>query len=126
MNQLQKYVNALFLAAAAIVWLVAAHYIVVLIGYFQLGRSLGGAAEVLQHALPLVLAVATFVILRANAAAVNFTTDSMQELTRVSWPGAKEVRVGTIVVIITVICAGIFFGIVDMAFTAVIKAILSV
>ncbi|MBS1985296.1 MAG: preprotein translocase subunit SecE [Bdellovibrionales bacterium] len=124
MNKLSKYVNALFLLAAALVWLVSKHYVAVAIGYFQLGRKIGVGADAMGHIIPLVLAVLTFVILSRTPKSSEFTSDAVGELARVSWPTARDVRIGTIVVIITVIVAGVFLGLVDIAFTAVIRGIL--
>lgn len=125
MNKVSKYVNALFLAAAALAWLLSSHYLSVSIGYFQLARKMGTATDILQHVLPLLVAIGVFVGLRRNHTALEFTTDSISELTKVSWPTQKEVRLGTIVVIITVILAGLILGVVDLAFVSVIRAILA-
>ena len=121
----EKYVNALFLFAGAIVWLVSKHYISVWIGYFQLARKIGsGAASALEHALPILLAIATFVILSKNIKTRTFTEDSVSELTKVSWPSEKEVRFGTIIVLLTVVLAGIAFGVMDIAFTSLVKTLI--
>jgi preprotein translocase SecE subunit len=125
MNNNKKYVNLLFLVGAGIVWYLSQHFVGVVIGRYQLGRSLGTvAAEVLQHALPIMLSVATFVLLRTNSKSYAFTGDAMTELTRVQWPSSRDVRVGTIVVIVTVLLAGVFFGFLDLGIIAVVKAIL--
>jgi len=124
MNRYQKYVNALFLAAGALVWFVSAHYTQVGVGYFQLGRKLGGGAEVLQHVLPLVLGVATFLLLYRNQTSVSFATESIGELDKVSWPSKKQVQLATVVVILTVVIAGIALGILDFGLTALIRVIL--
>jgi preprotein translocase SecE subunit len=124
MNKLGKYVNALFLVGAALVWLISQHYLGVAIGYFQLGRKIGVGADVVQHVLPLVFAVVTFIALRGNQAAYAFTSESMDELTKVSWPTQKDVRVGTIVVIVTVLLAGVILGLLDLAFTAIVRTLM--
>lgn len=126
MPKYQKYVNALFIAAAFVVWLIVQHYLGVAVGYFQLGRTLGPAVEWIQIALPLLAGAATFLALRQNQVVLNFTTDSIAELTKVSWPGTREVRFGTIIVIITVILAAVFLGILDVGITAVVKALIGV
>ena len=124
MIKYQKYVNALFLGAAAVVWLISQHYVGVLIGYFQLARKIGGATEVLQHGVPIVLALATFLLLRGNRTSHDFVTDSVGELSRVAWPSGKEVRFGTIIVIIAVAMAGILLGTLDIALTAFVRALI--
>ncbi len=122
----EKYVNALFLIAGAIVWFVMKHYVTVWIGYFQLGRKLNpGLVSALEHGLPMLLGVVTFVILLKNVKSRTFTEDSVSELTKVSWPSQKEVRFGTIIVLITVTLAGIAFGLMDIAFTGLVKTLIN-
>ena len=121
----EKYVNALFLLAGAIVWLVSKHYVTVWIGYFQLGRKMGpGVLGVIEHGLPILLGVTMFLFLLKNIKTRTFTEDSVSELTKVSWPSEKEVRFGTIIVLITVVIAGIAFGIMDIAFTSLVRTLI--
>jgi preprotein translocase SecE subunit len=126
MAKYEKYVNALFLLGAALVWFVAKHYTVVIIGYFQLARSMGGAADVLEHVIPFALGVMTFWLLRSRVSTHNFASDAVGELVKVSWPTAKDVRLGTIVVIITVCAAGVALGVLDLGIAAVIRYVLGV
>ena len=122
----EKYVNALFLFAGAIVWFVMKHYIATWIGYFQLGRKIDPSlVGILEHGLPILLGVGTFLILLKNHKSRTFVEDSVAELTKVTWPGEKEVRFGTIIVLITVVLAGICFGIMDIAFTSFVKTLIS-
>ncbi len=122
MLKYQKYVNALFIAAAAIVWFVTRHYTSETISYFQLNRALGvGATEIIIHALPILLGVLTFVLLRRNTASYNFVSDSVSELVSMSWPNQKDVQIGTVVVIATVIIAGVILGVLDLGLTALVK-----
>jgi preprotein translocase SecE subunit len=124
MHKYQKYVNALFIAAGALIWFLAQHYTGVVIGYFQLGRKLGAGADVMEQVVPLIFCVATFVILRQNKASYNFSMDATAELAKTSWPGQKEVRIGTIVVIITVLLSGLVLGGLDLIFTHIVRALL--
>ena len=124
MNNNKKYVNFMFLLAAGILWFISKHYVEFLVGRFQLARTMGAGSDVLLHGLPILIGVAVFIILRSNSTVYNFCTDSIGELVKVHWPSSKEVRLGTIVVILTVILAGIFLGLLDMGINAVIKAIL--
>ena len=124
MPKYQKYVNALFIAAGAIVWFISSYYTTFVIGYFQLGRKLGGGADVIQHAVPFLIGAGTFAALRRSPLTFNFTMDSVGELIKVSWPSAKETRLGTIVVIVTVILAGLALGLLDLGFTALIRTII--
>lgn len=125
MFKYQKYINALFFLAAAAMWLISHHYVIMAIGYFQLARKIGGGStEVIQHTLPLLLAIATFAFLRNNSTTYNFTSDAVGELVKVSWPTQKEVRIGTIVVVITVIMAGIILGLIDLGYTSLVRSII--
>jgi len=124
MTSIQKYVNALFIGAAAVVWLVASHYTEVVVGYFQLGRSIGGAVDFIIHGVPLLLAGLTFLLLRKNTTTANFSTDAIAELIRVHWPSQRDVILGTVVVIITVIMAGVILGVLDLGLTGLIRTII--
>jgi preprotein translocase subunit SecE len=120
----QKYVNALFLVGAALVWFVSQHYFEVLVGTYQLNRKLGWSTDLLLHGLPVALGVLAFYLLRTNALAYNFVSDSIGELVKVSWPGKKETQLGTVVVIVAVLAAGVFFAFVDWIFTSALKGFL--
>lgn len=120
----QKYVNALFLVGAALVWFVSQHYFEVLVGTYQLNRKLGWSTDLLLHGLPVALGVLAFYLLRTNASAHNFVSDSIGELVKVSWPGKKETQLGTVVVIVAVLAAGVFFAFVDWIFTSALKGFL--
>jgi len=124
MNIHKRLVSALFVLTAGLVWLISNHYVGVLIGYFQLSRKIGVGTEFMQHGLPLLLGLGTLIFMRMNQKIYRFCTDSMLELTKVSFPGPKEIRLGTIVVIITVLMAGTLLGLLDMAYNAIIKTII--
>lgn len=120
-----KFVNLLFIASGALIWFLAFHYVERLSGYFQLARSIGnGPAEAVRHGLPIVLGILTYFILRTNTKAYNFVNDCVDELFRVVFPGAREVRIGTFWVITLVIFAGIIFGVLDMGIVFVIRKLI--
>ena len=127
MHKYQKYINALFIVAAALVWFLAKHYIGSLFGYFQLGRRFNseGALLLVNHGLPLIFGVLTFAILRGNTKSYEFVSDSIGEVVKVIWPTQKDVKVGTIVVIIAVLISAIVLGLLDMGFTTIIKTVIS-
>ncbi len=124
MNKYSKYVNALFIGGAVCVWFVTRAVTEQLVGYFQLVRRIGPQADALHHVVPGLLALLTFILLRRSATAVNFTTDGVSELVKVHWPSTKEVQVGTVVVILTVILAGIVLGFLDLGLTALIRTLI--
>jgi preprotein translocase SecE subunit len=124
MSSIQKYVNALFLFAASIVWLIVNHYTSVVVGYFQLGRTLGSGVDFLEHGIPLLLAFLTFIILRRNSNTHRFANDAIGELVRVHWPTQKDVTLGTVVVIVTVLAAGVVLGFLDMGLVGLVRTLI--
>ena len=117
-----KVVNLVFLAAGAILWFLALHYVGQWIGYFQIPRRVGPeAADLMRHGLPILVGVSCFLLLRSNVKASHFVSDSLDELFRVVFPDGKAVRVGTIWVITLVILAGLIFGALDWCIVSGIK-----
>ena len=120
-----KVINLVFLAAGGLLWFISLHYVSQWMGYFQLPRRLGaGAADAIHHGFPIVLGLATFLILRSNTKATYFVSDCVDELFRVVFPDAKAVRMGTIAVIILVIISGLVFGALDWGITSVIRILI--
>jgi preprotein translocase SecE subunit len=120
----KKYVNLIFIAAGALVWFLAAHYVDVLIGYFQLGRRIGAGADVIHIGLPLLLGMGTFAALRFNNTCFQFVSDAFDELVRVIFPGPREVRVGTIVVVVTCLLAGAALGVLDLFLRGFVQTVI--
>ena len=56
---------------------------------------------------------------------VQFLKEVRFELKRVTWPSRKETLAGTMVVVIIVLIAASFLGIVDFGLSEVIKTVLS-
>lgn len=121
MPKFDKYVNALFLAASVVVWFVSRHYVDYFIGAFQLGRRLGGSADLIREVLPIFLGLVVFIVLKKVRSWGDFTHDAVAELVKVSWPSNKEVRFGTIVVIVTVLVAGAALGVLDLVLNKAVK-----
>ena len=124
MNVHQRLVSALYVFAGALAWLISSHYVGYFVGYFQLGRKIGVGADVITHGLPLLIAAGVMLWMKMSPKISNFCSDAMLELTKVSFPGSKEIRFGTLVVIVTVVIAGTFLGLVDMAFTAIVRTVI--
>lgn len=122
-----KAVNIMFFAAGVLLWFLAFHYVGQWVGYFQLARRIGAeSADGIKLGLPIVVGLATFIILRTNTKATYFVSDCMDELFRVVFPGSREVKIGTLWVIVLVILAGVFFGGLDWAITKVVKSIIGI
>jgi preprotein translocase SecE subunit len=113
-NKYAKYANAImFLGALLMAW-VFSHYLAIIVGYYQLGRTFGANVDVYETFLAVAVGALTFFLLKRNAKAAEFISDAVHELLNVSWPNEKEVKLGTIVVIITVILSGIALGTLDI------------
>jgi preprotein translocase SecE subunit len=122
-----KVVNVVFAAAAGLVWFLLLHYLAIWSGSFQLARRVGaGGADAIRQGVPLILGIATFVILRTNTKATYFVSDSLDELFRVVFPGPREVKIGTAWVITLVILAGIIFGALDWGINSIIKSLIGI
>ncbi len=63
-------------------------------------------------------------ILRRNTTTSRFANDAIGELIRVHWPTQKDVTLGTIVVIVTVLTAGVVLGFLDMGLTGLVRALI--
>lgn len=59
----------------------------------------------------------------ANTNPIQFLRQVKQEVKKVTWPSKKEVIHATIMVIIIVAIASVFFFFVDMIFAAIVRAI---
>ncbi len=124
-NTYQKHVNLLFIAAGGLAWFISNHYLGVLFGNVQArGMMSPGVKDILGPALPVVVGAVTFIALRRNARAYSFSSDSISELTKMTWPTPKDTQLGTIVVIIAVLLAAIFFFGVDFSFNKLIRVLI--
>lgn len=126
MHKYQKHVNALFFAAGLIMWILSKHYLEVAIIAWGLSRKLGGSVDAIQVLVPIFVAVGTFVLLRRNSFTLNFATDAINELAMVHWPTKKETQLGTVVVIVTVLLAGLVLGLIDISFMTLVKTIINI
>ncbi|QGQ43978.1 preprotein translocase subunit SecE [Metabacillus sediminilitoris] len=52
---------------------------------------------------------------------INFFRDVSREMKKVSWPKGKELRKYTITVLTTVIFASVFFAVIDLGISSVIR-----
>jgi len=114
------------MGAGAVVAFVSNYYVQSILGYFQVGRRFGVIGDYIHHGLPIALGLLTFIILRSNKKVLSFCADSVYELVRVVFPGATEVRMGTIVVIITILISGTLLSILDLGLKEFIGTIIGV
>lgn len=54
----------------------------------------------------------------------DFVKDVMAETKRVSWPTRDELRESTMVVIVSVFCVSVVVGLIDLAFTHILRTII--
>jgi preprotein translocase subunit SecE len=52
---------------------------------------------------------------------INFFRDVSREMKKVSWPKGKELRKYTITVLTTVIFASVFFAVIDLGISSLIR-----
>ena len=55
---------------------------------------------------------------------IAFLTEAKAEIKKVSWPSSKEVRGGTIAVLIAVAIIAFFLGVVDIGLSELIKILI--
>jgi preprotein translocase subunit SecE len=69
--------------------------------------------ELLSNGIPVVLGALTFLALQLNRHTVDFTDGVVTELKKVVWPSRKDTGLMTVVVVITLIIAGVVVGMYD-------------
>jgi preprotein translocase subunit SecE len=69
---------------------------------------------------------AALIYLLRNPVAQEFANDVMVELRKVTWPGGKEVRQSTVVVIVTVVIVSLILGAFDLLWANVIQYLLDI
>lgn len=72
---------------------------------------------------PVLMGFLTFGILQLNSRTVEFTDGVVTELKKVVWPSRRDTGLMTVVVIITLILAGIVVGLYDAVWAFVINYI---
>jgi preprotein translocase subunit SecE len=55
---------------------------------------------------------------------IQFIKEAKTELKKVSWPSRKETAASTVVVLVLIILAAIYLGMVDLGLSNVIKALI--
>lgn len=118
-NAPNKPVHLMFLCGAILLFYVLQWSIDWIWGYF--GTAPG------EFAITMLAAVGAFVtgvVLYRNDRVYNLANEVTQELKKVTWPGAKEVRSATIVVIVMSVIAAIILGLVfDTTFSKLTQVV---
>jgi preprotein translocase SecE subunit len=116
-NQFQKIVNVSYLILAGLVYFLFFVAMMKLSTSYDL-ESRVKSVEFIIRGLSIAIGLGVFVGLYKNAKANGFMNEvAVELLTKVTWPAGKDTMSATVVVIITVIIAGIVLALFDWIFT---------
>ena len=116
-NQYQKVVNITYLGFAALVAFLALVLMMKLSSTYDF-ESRVKSVEFIIRGLSVMIGAGVFFGLYKNSSANAFMNEvAVELLTKVTWPTGKDTVSATIVVIITVILAGVVLAIFDWLFT---------
>lgn len=108
-NAPNKPVHLIYLVGAVLLFYVLQWTIEWLWGYFATPPD-----EFRMTVIAGVLALTTGVVLYRNDRVYSLANEVAQELQKVTWPTAKEVRSATIVVIVMAIISAVVLGVFDL------------
>lgn len=112
-----KYVQLAFAIAGLITWILVSK----LFGFAfevlapEANLALLGDQFRIADLVGLLSGAGLWIWLRSNAAVVEFSREVAAELSKVSWPTSKEVKLSTVVVVITSIVLAVICGVFDYA-----------
>ena len=116
-NQYQKVVNVTYLAFAGIIAFLALLAMMKLSTTYDF-ESRVKSAEYIIRGLSVGIGLLVFFLLNSNTTANTFMNEvAVELLTKVTWPTGKDTMSATIIVIITVIVAGLVLATFDWLFT---------
>lgn len=124
-NQYQKVVNISYLALAALIAFVT------LLGMMKIADSYDletrvKSIEFIIRGLSLALGAGVFFLLYSNTKANAFMNEvTVELLTKVTWPTSRDTWMATLVVIVTVIIAGLVLAFFDWIFTVSLQGLFS-
>src|SRR3989338_9061606 len=119
----KKIVFGCVLIFAVLVCAVFNQLLNALVAYFDL-FVYGSAVEIAARLVPIGVGIGTFAGLYRYPKSYQYMTEVVTELKKVTWPGSKDVRAATIVVIIGVLIAGAMLGVFDTLWSYVIRKII--
>jgi len=111
-NAPNKPVHLIYLCGAVLLFYVLQWTIDWLWGYFATPPG-----ELRTSIISGIVAVVAGVVLYRNDRVYNLANEVAQELKKVTWPTAKEVRAATIVVIVTAVIAAVVLGVFDFVWS---------
>lgn len=124
-NQYQKVVNLTYLACAILVAFLALVAMMQLSSTYDL-ESRVKSIEFIIRGLSVVVGAGVFFALYSNSKANTFMNEvAVELLTKVTWPTGKDTSQATIVVIITVVLAGLVLAFFDWIFVLGLQSLWS-
>lgn len=116
-NQYQKVVSGSYLALAALVAFLSLTVLMKLSSIYDF-ESHVKSAELIIRIASVGIGGLVFFVLYSNSKANTFMNEvAVELLTKVTWPTGKETSQGTVVVMITVVLAGVVLALFDWIFT---------
>lgn len=102
-------------------------FVVTRVLFQALAVSFGGigkywAITAVQHAVPVGIGMAMFLLLQLNKSIVLFADECVVEIKKVVWPSRKDTIAMTIVCCVMVVVAGVVLGVFDFASSSAVKA----
>lgn len=123
-NQYQKVVNVSYLVLSGLVAFLVLTALMKLVDVYDIESKLS-AAEYIVRGLSILIGVVLFVCLYRNQKVNSFMNEVVLELlTKVSWPTSKDTVSATIVVLITVVIAGIVLALLDWLWVIALRWII--
>ncbi len=123
-NQYQKVVTISYLAVAALISFLLLAALMKVSNMFDLESKVKSIEYIIRFG-SLGIGAITFLVLLKNQKVNEFMNEVAIELmTKVSWPTSKETWSATVIVIVTVVVAGIFLWLFDMLWVYALKAVL--
>lgn len=119
-----KIITVSFVVVAALVWGTITVLMNSLAGSFSWVARMR-AIELVNHGLPVGLAVLAFAMLQFNPKVVAWADEVVVEIRKVVWPSRKDTMGMTTVVCVMVVIAGIMFGLWDYVSGNLIKLLLN-
>jgi len=116
-HQYQKVVNISYLALAALVAFLTLMAMMKISNSYDL-ESRVKSIEYVIRGLSLAIGAGVFFGLYSNSKTNNFMNEvAVELLTKVTWPEPRETMLATVVVIVTVVLAGLLLAFFDWIFT---------
>lgn len=81
--------------------------------------------EAVNHAIPIIAGIATFLALQLNPKVVAWADEVATEIRKIVWPSQRDTTVTTIAVCVMVVVAGIGLSLVDYMSSILIKWIVN-